>query len=129
MEILIVVAIIAVLVAIAIPGLNNALEKARESTDAANIRSGYAELMTIYLVEERNPANNDVWKANNGTWTFEYKEKQLSVIIPLTQKQAGWQNDKIITIGGMSAGNPIAGGKAVITINPAGGTTLEYKAA
>ena len=122
MEILIVVAIIAVLVAIAIPGLNNALEKARESTDAANIRSGYAELMTIYLVEERNPATK-------GAWTFEYKEKQLSVIIPLTQKQAGWQNDKIITIGGMSAGNPIAGGKAVITINPAGGTTLEYKAA
>ena len=43
MEMLIVVAIIAVLVAIAIPTLSNQLEKAREATDAANLRAAYAE--------------------------------------------------------------------------------------
>ena len=43
MEMLIVVAIIAVLIAIAIPVFGNQLEKAREATDIANIRSAYAE--------------------------------------------------------------------------------------
>ncbi|MDD6258120.1 MAG: prepilin-type N-terminal cleavage/methylation domain-containing protein, partial [Erysipelotrichaceae bacterium] len=43
-ELLIVVAIIAVLVAISIPIFSSQLEKAREATDAANIRSAYAEI-------------------------------------------------------------------------------------
>ena len=41
-ELLIVVAIIAVLVAIAIPVFGRQLEKSRETTDAANLRSAYA---------------------------------------------------------------------------------------
>ena len=44
-ELLIVVAIIAVLVAIAIPVFSSKLEKAALSADAANIRAAYAELM------------------------------------------------------------------------------------
>ena len=48
-ELLIVVAIIAVLVAIAIPTFTNQLEKAREATDAANIRALYAEVVAEYL--------------------------------------------------------------------------------
>lgn len=43
MEMLIVVGIIAVLVAIAIPTMKNQLEKSREATDAANLRAAYAE--------------------------------------------------------------------------------------
>jgi prepilin-type N-terminal cleavage/methylation domain-containing protein len=42
MEMLIVVAIIAILIAIAIPTFNNSLNKAKLATDEANIRSGYA---------------------------------------------------------------------------------------
>ena len=42
-ELLIVVAIIAVLVAISIPIFTNQLEKAKEATDIANIRAAYAE--------------------------------------------------------------------------------------
>lgn len=45
-ELLIVVAIIAILVAIGIPVFNSQLEKSKEATDAANIRSKYAEMMT-----------------------------------------------------------------------------------
>ena len=45
MEMLIVVAIIAVLVAIAIPTFNSSLNKAKEATDEANIRAGYASVM------------------------------------------------------------------------------------
>ncbi len=42
-ELLIVVAIIAVLVAIAIPVFTSQLDKAKQATDAANLRAAYAE--------------------------------------------------------------------------------------
>ena len=48
-ELLIVVAIIAVLVAIAIPIFTAQLEKSREATDKANIRSAYAEASAALL--------------------------------------------------------------------------------
>lgn len=50
-ELLIVVAIIGVLVAISIPIFTSQLEKAREATDAANIRSQYAEVMSEAITE------------------------------------------------------------------------------
>ncbi len=49
-ELLIVVAIIAVLVAISIPIFTSQLEKSREAVDAANIRAQYAEVMTEALM-------------------------------------------------------------------------------
>lgn len=49
-ELLIVVAIIAVLVAIAIPMFNKQLEKSREATDLANVRTAYAEVMTEVIL-------------------------------------------------------------------------------
>ncbi len=48
-ELLIVVAIIAVLVAIAIPIFTTQLEKSRQATDLANVRAAYAEAMTAAL--------------------------------------------------------------------------------
>ncbi len=48
-ELLIVVAIIAVLVAIAIPVFTAQLEKSREATDLANVRTAYAAVVTQYL--------------------------------------------------------------------------------
>ena len=45
------VAIIAVLVAISIPIFTSQLEKAREATDAANIRSQYAEVMAEAITD------------------------------------------------------------------------------
>ena len=48
-ELLIVVAIIAVLVAIAIPVFTTQLEKSREATDMSNLRAAYAEVMAEYL--------------------------------------------------------------------------------
>lgn len=50
-ELLIVVAIIAVLVAIAIPVFTTQLEKSREATDVANVRSAYAALMADYIAD------------------------------------------------------------------------------
>ncbi|MDD6326493.1 MAG: prepilin-type N-terminal cleavage/methylation domain-containing protein, partial [Lachnospiraceae bacterium] len=51
-ELLIVVAIIAVLVAISIPIFTTQLEKARESTDAANLRAAYATASVKVLESE-----------------------------------------------------------------------------
>lgn len=51
-ELLIVVAIIGVLVSIGIPIFSSQLEKAREATDAANIRDAYAEMMTSIISDE-----------------------------------------------------------------------------
>ena len=48
-ELLIVVAIIAVLVAIAIPVFSAQLEKSRDATDLANVRSAYGEAVAQYL--------------------------------------------------------------------------------
>ena len=52
-ELLIVVAIIAVLVAIAIPIFTSQLEKSREATDAANIRAAYAQASVEVLETEK----------------------------------------------------------------------------
>ena len=52
MEMLIVVAIIAILIAIAIPTFASSLNKARVATDEANIRSGYASVMTDVLTDD-----------------------------------------------------------------------------
>ena len=56
MEMLIVVAIIAVLVAIAIPTFNGALTKAKEAADVANIRAAYAETQVAILTDDIQPS-------------------------------------------------------------------------
>mgnify|MGYP004717467401 CR=1 FL=1 len=53
MEMLIVVAIIAILIAIAIPTFASSLNKARVATDEANIRSGYASVMAQVLTDDK----------------------------------------------------------------------------
>lgn len=53
-ELLIVVAIIGVLVAISIPIFTSQLEKAREATDAANLRAAYAEASVAVLDGDGN---------------------------------------------------------------------------
>ena len=51
-ELLIVVAIIAVLVAISIPIFTSQLEKSKAATDAANIRAGYAEVSSQIILND-----------------------------------------------------------------------------
>lgn len=62
-ELLIVVAIIGVLVAISIPIFTSQLEKAREATDAANIRSQYAEVMTEAITDGGDVDGKDMFGA------------------------------------------------------------------
>lgn len=71
-ELLIVVAIIAVLVAIAIPVFTTQLEKSREATDLSNVRSAYAEAVAEYL-------------ANGAT------ASTVAKVTSTQQKVSGWQ--------------------------------------
>ncbi len=70
-ELLIVVAIIAVLVAISIPIFSAQLEKSREAVDLANIRAAYAECETEVIT--------------NGTAAYKAVEP--------TQTEEGWKID------------------------------------
>jgi len=66
-ELLIVVAIIAVLVAIAIPVFTSRLEQSRETTDIANLRSAYAAGQVALLSGDENGSTistNTVLKFN-----------------------------------------------------------------
>ena len=63
-ELLIVVAIIAVLVAIAIPVFTAQLEKSRDATSVSNIRAAYAEAMASYLSEVGSDSNVTVTKTD-----------------------------------------------------------------
>lgn len=56
MEMLIVVAIIAIIVAIAIPTFSNALTKAKVAADKANVRAYYAEVAANYMLAEDETA-------------------------------------------------------------------------
>ena len=80
LEMLIVVAIIAVLVATAIPIFANQLEKSREAADLANVRSAYAVVLSNAMLGYENP--DDIEK-----------------VVQLQQKQDGFQD---ITIGDVS---------------------------
>ena len=72
MEMLIVVAIIAILVAIAIPTFNSALTKSKEATDVANIRAAYAEVMVDCMMNGTTPTLSAI-KAKVGTLNDETK--------------------------------------------------------
>ena len=71
MEMLIVVAVIAVLAAIAIPVFSSSLHKSKVAADIANVRAYYAELQTEYLLtgEYRADIDDDMWTSVTDTIT------------------------------------------------------------
>ncbi len=97
-ELLIVVAIIAVLVAISIPIFTSQLEKSREAVDAANIRAAYAEAMTEYLTNGGAVATKTTPAAK--------------------QKQASWQNNAIDWSGIGVTPDAKTSGSYTVTVNP-----------
>lgn len=67
MEMLIVVAIIAVLVAIALPVYNDRLHKARVAADWANVRAYYAEIQLDYVTSGAYNPKVPIIHADTGT--------------------------------------------------------------
>ena len=107
-ELLIVVAIIAVLVAIAIPVFTAQLEKAREATDLSNIRAAYAEVSADALL---NDTADDISKT-----------------VVLKQQQNGWQTAGDLLIGEVDVSNlaVVKDGTVEVTWVPTEGTTLGH---
>lgn len=65
-EMLIVVAIIAILIAISIPMVGGALDEAKKATDAANARAACAEASIAYLTNEAKAVTAQIYDASNG---------------------------------------------------------------
>lgn len=82
-ELLIVVAIIAVLVAISIPIFTSQLEKSREAVDMANIRAAYAEASAEMLT---NDASSKAW------------------VVTAKQTKDNWGDAATVSIGGVDVG-------------------------
>lgn len=79
MEMLIVIAIVAVLISVAVPVLSSQLERSREAVDLANVRAAYAQVSTEALLGKTD----------------------VTVTVNLKQKQAGWQSVDPVNIGGI----------------------------
>lgn len=109
--------IISVLISIVIPVFLNQLEKSREATDIANVRSAYAEVLTSVMSDN----NTDVVK-----------------IVQLKQKKDDWQAYDQVNIGGIThtktqgdteqwKGNPIADGECEVLYQDGIGVILNWK--
>lgn len=116
-----------VLVAVSIPIFTSQLEKAREATDLANVRSAYAELSAAALMEDDKPADTSVT-------TYDRTGSQNAYVytaeVKLTQKEDGWKTTGAgAAVAGITAtGAPTASGKATITVTEATGvTTIKYE--
>ena len=78
-ELLVVVAIIAVLVAVSIPIFTSQLEKARESTDLANLRAAKAAATTAVLSEDSTDKIYNAMTATD-TATIYYNAKDGKLV-------------------------------------------------
>ena len=119
-ELLIVVAIIAVLVAIAIPIFSSQLEKSREATDVANVRDIYAEV-AVGLLDGSLVATNDTMKVMNSLeakYTAADASGKSTVVVenfPVAQKVDDWQSATAISVAGVSINAPTIGATTTLT--------------
>lgn len=116
-ELLIVVAIIAVLVAVSIPIFTNQMEKSREATDLANVRAAYSDIMAEAM-------------SGHSSGTF-------SRTVPLKQKTKDWQTAGDITVGGIThaqgsgdtehwKGIPVANGTCKVSYSDGTGVVFDW---
>ena len=108
-ELVVVVAVMAILVGLLAPSYTKYVERSRESTDLANVRAAYSEMMADINQDGKDP-------------------EDAKRTVQLKQKIDDWQSAKTITIAGIShtigekdtdnwVGIPGAGGKCVISLN------------
>lgn len=108
-ELVVVVAILAVLVGLLAPSYTKYVERSRESTDLANVRTAYGEMMADINLDGKDP-------------------EEAKRTVQLKQKIDDWQSAKTITIAGIShtvgegdtknwEGTPGADGQCVVSLN------------
>lgn len=82
-ELVVVVAILAILVGLLAPSYTKYVERSRESTDLANVRTKYGEMMAAINLDGKYP-------------------EEAERTVQLKQKIDDWQSAKTITIAGIS---------------------------
>lgn len=108
-ELVVVIAILAILVGLLAPSYTKYVERSRESTDLANVRTEYGEMMADINLDGKDP-------------------EEAKRTVPLKQKIDDWQSAKTITIAGIShtvdegdtenwVGIPKANGTCEISLN------------
>ena len=108
-ELIVVVAILAILVGLLAPSYTKYVERSRESTDLANVRTEYGEMMADINLDGKDP-------------------EEAKRTVQLKQKIDDWQSAKTITIAGIShtvgegdtknwEGTPGADGQCVVSLN------------
>ena len=108
-ELVVVVAILAILVGLLAPSYTKYVERSRESTDLANVRTKYGEMMAAINLDGKYP-------------------EEAERTVQLKQKIDDWQSAKTITIAGIShtvgdgdtknwEGTPGADGQCVVSLN------------
>ncbi len=93
-ELLIVVAIIAVLVAVAIPVFSTQLEKSRDAVTTSNLRAAYAEAMTEMISESTNTSK---------AYPVACKGTKADEDLSGTAKELPFTGDAIKTIAGYTS--------------------------
>jgi len=110
-ELLIVVAIIAVLVAIAVPMYTTGLEKSREATDIANVRSAFSDVVSAYMLDGKTLTIDVVSQQRIPGWQvepcptviYQADSGQREMEIPATTAASGVY---AVTVQFDSSGNP-----------------------
>ncbi len=131
-ELLIVVAIIAVLVAIAIPIFTSQLEKSREAVDQANIRDAYATIVAATLTEETDltaSATNKISYSAGTAATGGNAYVPPTATITATQQVKDWQTANVSIAGKTLAAAEGGPGSWEVSVNAAtGAVTITYSA-
>lgn len=108
-EMLIVVAIVAILVAISIPLVTASLDKAKEATDNANIRAAKACAAIEYLTNDGSFGSKVYYDADNGVMTDTnpttgYNQKEQSSIAAKGATIKASETDGVISVEWVAKG-------------------------
>ncbi|MGF6376139.1 prepilin-type N-terminal cleavage/methylation domain-containing protein [Clostridiales Family XIII bacterium PM5-7] len=121
-ELLVVVAIIAILVAVSIPIFTGRLEKSREATDVANMRAAKGAAVTAYLSDDIKPdATGSAWKTTTAPKAKAYYFADEGVFVATKAEVTVPYGKGTATDGGTSfgktyTGTTVADGKVVFVI-------------
>ena len=97
-ELLIVVAIIGVLIAIAVPVFSGAMGKAQSATEEANARSCHAESIIGYMIDKTRTSNTVVYDNKSYHWSYEPTTETATVTV------AGSSEEPYVFTSGATAG-------------------------
>ncbi len=124
-EMLIVVAIIAILIAISIPMVSKSLEKAKRATDAANERSAKAAALILYMTDEKfdatktyyyNAVKGELQDGTDGIQGYGQCPKHKNGYLKVTIDEDGlvtdlvWEGDKVTKGDHLDSENMISDG-------------------